>query len=182
MSSAKLRHIVNEVVHRQGPAAGPTVAAVLDELDDPLDAYAELIAAPARDAVGLMTRGEGPGFTRAVSSILRRLDMPPAALEHHRFLAEHFEHKRAFFKVEWHFGPDGRVAPLAACYFRRRPELDTVLDALERRGVGAGLHDPLRVLAYTLDKRTVHFVAAAHSRLWQPRLHALAERIASAGA
>jgi hypothetical protein len=168
MSSARLRHTINTLVGSMTPGAASGAAAVLDVFEQELDEYAELIvgpttggASPSPGVVGFMTRGEGAGFTERAAAMLQRFDMPPAARAQHRFLAELFEHKRAFFKIEWHRQAGGGVVPAAACYFRRRPELDTVLDALGQRGLAAELQDQLRVLAFVLDKRTVHFVAAA---------------------
>jgi hypothetical protein len=183
MSSARLRHTINSLLGSMTPGAAPGAGAVLDVFDQELDAHAELViagpggpagfagatagagpmtggASPPPSLVGFLTRGEGVGFTERAASVLQRFDVPPAAREHHRFLAEMSEHKRAFFKVEWHRQPGGRVAPAASCYFRRRPELDAVLAALDARGLARGLQDQLRLLAFTLDKRTVMFAAA----------------------
>lgn len=104
-----------------------------------------------------MTRGEGEHFTARVQAALHDLGMPAPAIAHHAFLADWMAHTRAFFKLEWH--PDDATAlPLAACYFRRRPDLETVLARLR---MSAALASELRQIAITLDKTTVHFVAAA---------------------
>jgi hypothetical protein len=163
MSSARLRHIVNSLVG--SPAIASAAAAVADLFEPELDDYAELVAGPSQggspEVIGFMTRGEGVGFTERAAAALQRFDMPPAAREHHRFLAEMFEHRRAFFKVEWHRQPDGGATPAASCYFRRRPEVERVLAALAGRGVDPAVLDELRVVAAGLEKRSVHFVAAA---------------------
>jgi hypothetical protein len=169
MSSASLRHTISTLLGGASPAVASGAAAVADLFEPELDEYAELVvgrspgagSAAAPDPVGFMTRGEGAGFTERAASVLQRFDMPPASREHHRFLAELFEHRRAFFKVEWHRQPDGGVIPAASCYFRRRPEIETALAALGRRGLDPAVQDELRALAFTLDKRSVHFVAAA---------------------
>lgn len=166
MSSASLRHTLSTLLGGSSPAVLSGAAAVADLFEQELDEYAELVVGPSRgaaapDPVGFMTRGEGAGFTERAASVLQRFDVPPASREHHRFLAELFEHKRAFFKVEWHRGPDGGVVPAASCYFRRRPEVETVMSALGRRGLDPTIQDELRALASTLDKRSIHFVAAA---------------------
>jgi hypothetical protein len=171
MSSASLRHAVSALAGGVSPAAVSGAAAVIDLFEPELDEYAELVAgssqrgapAPWPDVLGLMTRGEGAGFTERVASALQSLDMPPASRDHHRFLADLFEHRRGFFKVEWHRQADG-VVPAASCYFRRRPQLEDLLDQFGRRGLDRAVQDELRVLAFNLDKRTVHFVAAAFRR------------------
>ena len=183
MSSARLRHTIHSLLGSMTPGAASGAGAVLDVFDPELDDHAELVlagaagsagfagagagAAPTAGAasqppslVGFLTRGESVGFTERAASVLQRFDMPPAAREHHRFLAEMSGHKRAFFKVEWHRQPGGGVVPAASCYFRRRPELDTVLTALDARGLARDLQDRLRLLAFALDKRTAMFVAA----------------------
>jgi len=167
MSSASLRHAVSALVGGASPATVAGAAAMIDLFEPELDEYAELVAGSSQpgaaatwpDVVGMMTRGEGAGFTERVASALRSLDMPPASREHHRFLAGMFGDRRGFFKVEWHRRAGG-VVPAASCYFRRRPPLDDVLDALGRRGLDRAIQDQLRVLAFALEKRTVHFVAA----------------------
>ena len=160
MSSASLRHTLSSLLGGTSPAAVSGAAAVADLFEQELDAYAELVVGPSRgaaapDPIGFMTRGEGVGFTERAASVLQRFDMPPASREHHRFLAELFEHRRAFFKVEWHRAPDGGVVPAASCYFRRRPEVETVMAALGRRGLDPGIQDELRALASGLDKRSI---------------------------
>jgi len=130
--------------------------AVLDRFAADLRGYAELIVGPGAGSVGFMTRGEGPAFTRKGAATLEELGMPGEALAHHLFLAAWFEHRRAFFKVEWSGG-----SPLAACYFRRRPEIGLVLRQLHRLGVAAAALDEVVRLAAVLGKRTAHFVSAA---------------------
>lgn len=164
MSATKIRHALNRAVASKATGAVAEVGSILDMLEDELEAYSEFILAPETSAVGFMTRGEGSSFSDRVSGVIRRLDLPPAALEHHLFLADMFEHKRGFFKVEWHFDESGQARPMAACYFRRRPDLETVLDKLQARGIATSLSDQIRLLAYTLEKRSVHFVAAAFRR------------------
>ena len=107
-----------------------------------------------------MTRGEGRPFTERVSALLNRLGMPAGARDHYHFLADFFEHKRGFCKIEWQRGNDHTWHPLVACYFRRRPEIETILSEFQARQLVPAQHDALRLLGYHLDKRTVHFVAA----------------------
>lgn len=125
-----------------------------------LDIYAEIIVGTQGAPIGFMTRGEDAGFTERAHQMLRQLGMPEAALAHHRALATWFEHMRAFLKVEWHVGPDG-VAPLAACYFRRRPEIETALARLHAFGVAPEVQDHVRRIAFTVEKDSIHFVSAA---------------------
>lgn len=125
-----------------------------------LDEYAEIIVAPGRRAAGFMTRGEDASFTERARLTLTQLGMPPEAVAHHRALAGWFEHVRAFLKVEWHRTEEG-AEPLAACYFRRRPEVDDVLARLARFGVTAPARELVMDVAQLLDKDTVHFVSAA---------------------
>jgi hypothetical protein len=107
-----------------------------------------------------MTRGEDAGFTERARATLVQLGMPDEAVAHHRALAEWFEHVRAFLKLEWHVGPAG-AAPLAACYFRRRPPVDEVLARLARWGVGTAGRELAMDVGRILEKDTVHFVSAA---------------------
>jgi hypothetical protein len=125
-----------------------------------LDQYAEIIAGARGGPIGFMTRGEDAGFTERAHQLLRQLAMPEAAIAHHRALATWFEHMRAFLKVEWHVLPDG-IQPLAACYFRRRPEIETALARFHALGVAPEVQDHVRRIAFTLEKDSIHFVSAA---------------------
>jgi hypothetical protein len=145
--------------HQLGAHAGAMSAAV-DLFADEIAAYGELILGPGGTPVGFMTRGEDQSFTERAAMVLRSMNVSPAAIAHHAFLAEWMEHLRAFFKVEWQVSASG-ITPLAACYFRRRPEVETVLAKLHARGVSTARQDELRQIAASLDKDTVHFVAAA---------------------
>ena len=136
-----------------------------DLFGEELDQYAELIAGPGGAPLGFMTHGDGPRFTERVRSALAMLGMPEAARAHHAALAHAFEHTNGFFKAEW-----GAGSPLAAIYFRRRPELADALAGLAAWGV----RDTARLarMAELLDKDTVHFLAAAF-RPGQPVHHKL---------
>jgi len=136
------------------------MSAAIDMFADELSRYGEVILGPHSEVVGFMTRGEGESFTQRARMILQSMDMSPQAIAHHSFLADWMEHTRAFFKAEWQTADD-IVTPLAACYFRRRPEVETVLAKLHARGVSTARQDELRQIAASLEKDTVHFVAAA---------------------
>ena len=93
MSHARLRTALD--AH-----CGADTATVVDRFAPELDTYAELIVGPGRAPLGFMTRGEDDSFTARVRATLEALGMPDAALDHHARLADWFEHRRAFFKVE----------------------------------------------------------------------------------
>jgi hypothetical protein len=153
------RHRLSQMaeVHLDNTSA---MSAAIDMFADEFARYGEVILGPAGDVVGFMTRGEGESFTQRAKLVLQSMGMPPAAIAHHAFLSEWMEHTRAFFKAEWQTTGD-TVTPLAACYFRRRPEVETVLAKLHARGVSTARQDELRQIAASLEKDTVHFVAAA---------------------
>jgi hypothetical protein len=139
-------------------AAGAVTMAEL--FREPLDRYAELIASPAGELAGFMTRGEDRQFTAQTASALEYLGMTREAREHHAALAGWMDHRRGFTKLEW-TREGGRAVPLAAIYFRRRPAVADVLARLADWGVGAAGRELVAELAGLLGKRTVHFVAAA---------------------
>lgn len=153
MSHDRVRSTLDQLT--QAPTA-----ALVDRFQPELDRYAELIVGPGRAPVGFMTRGEDADFTARVRATLEGLGMPAAALDHHAALAEWFEHRRAFFKVEWHATDDG-FEPLAACYFRRRPRVDDLVLKLARWGIPPAARLAILELAERCEKRTVHFVSAA---------------------
>jgi hypothetical protein len=125
-----------------------------------LDQYAEVIVGPHQRPAGFMTRGEDATFTERAQHVLAQMKMPEAARVHHRVLADWFEHVRAFLKLEWHAGSRG-LEPLVACYFRRRPSVDDVLNRFAHWGVGPAARELLMDVAGALEKDSVHFVSAA---------------------
>ena len=125
-----------------------------------LGAYAELIVGPGGSSIGFLVRGDGRTFTERVRISLEILGMPDEARARHLEMAAWFEHQRGFFKAEWHLDGD-RVEPRAAVYFLRRPPVDQLLERLGGWGVARAVRDQASALAAILDKRTVHFVAAA---------------------
>lgn len=147
---------VRTAIERHLPTGTTQALAVVDRFGPALDGYAEIILGPGRRPVGFMTRGEDADFTDATQTTLAELGLPTEARDHHRRLAEWFEHQRAFFKVEWH-GEE----PLAACYFRRRPKVDDVALRMAHWGLPASTRELLFDVARALQKDTVHFVSAA---------------------
>jgi hypothetical protein len=153
------------------PEHTPTPLALTDLFARELDDYAEIIVGRAGRPVGFMTHADGPGFTERGRVALEQLGMPADALAHHSAMAELFEHRRAFLKLEW-LVTDSGVEPAASCYFRRRPALAAVLERLAGWGVAPAALALARDVAAALDKSTVHFVAAAF-RPHQPVQHKL---------
>lgn len=145
------------------------ILAVADSFAPELGRYAELIASPGGAAFGFMTRGEGAAFTARVAATLKELGLPAAASEHHAALASWFEHIRGFAKFEWHRDGSAALAPMAAVYFRRRPQIESALSRLAALGVVESVRERLRELAAILEKPTVHFVSAAFLRGVEPQ-------------
>jgi len=154
------RQRLSQIAEQYLGAHAGAMSTVIDTFAEELARYGEVILGLGGVPVGFMTRGEGERFTARARSVLRDMDMAPAAVSHHQLLADWMEHQRAFFKVEWQVD-GGAATPLAACYFRRRPEIETVLAKLHACGVSPERQDELRQIAALLDKDTVHFVAAA---------------------
>lgn len=143
------------------PAEHATLPLSVAELfERELARYAELIAGPDLNPIGFMTHGDGPAFTERVHRALQTLGMPEAALERHRAMATWFEHKRGFFKAEWHRTAHG-VEPLAAIYFRRRPGVREVTARFEEWGLGSAARERVSAMAALLDKTSFHFVSAS---------------------
>lgn len=143
------------------PADHTTTPLTLSDLfEGELSEYAELIAGRAMNPIGFMTRGEGPAFTEHVRIALQALGMPGAAIERQQAMATWFEHMRGFFKAEWHRTAQG-VEPLAAIYFRRRPEIDEVITRLTQWGLPDVARQRVSAMARLLEKTSIHFVSAA---------------------
>lgn len=124
--------------------------------------YCEFIQGPNETSVGLMVRGEGLGFTTRVQRLMRVWNMPEAGITHHAALAAMFEHKRAFLKLEWHPAEaTDQSDHLLAFYFRRRPQVKTVLEYLQQHGVHLDILEGVANVARLLNKNSVHFVATA---------------------
>jgi hypothetical protein len=140
------------------PAAASELADVARCIFPEFDSYGELIAAIDSPVAGLLVRGEGQDFTRRVSELMESWRMTEETKRFQLILAEAFDHKRAFLKLEWCALGD-RIERQIAIYYRRRP---CVHDALKMLAGFAGSCLPLgefRELGALLGKDTVHFVA-----------------------
>lgn len=137
----------------------------LDLLRPELDEYAEIISAPPGPlggVAGFMTRGEGPAFTERARTIAIAAGGGDniSSVGELMALAAWCEHRRAFFKVEWH--PRGEACDVVmASYFRRRPPLSAVQRHLLDQGVPVEALEQLEEVARRLGKRTPHFVSMA---------------------
>ena len=163
--------------------------AVAERFGVEMDGYCELLQAPGGSPRGLMVRGEEASFTERAQAQMSEWQLPGAAREEHAFLARFFEHKRAFLKLEWWRGAEtGSVDHLVAFYFRRRPQVGTVLDLYRERGAPTAALDRIARTAALLGKESIHFVAGAlrtgrpiHRKLYfsqyvTPTTHALVLR------
>ncbi len=148
------------------PDAVEQVAVVEPIVSPEFEQYGELLAATDHPSVGLLVRGEGSGFTDRIQGLLRQWALGDEAMFVHAGLADAFEHKRCFLKLEW-CGHAAGVTRQVAIYYRRRPKLH---DALKIVAESAGTTvpvDDLRELGALLGKDTVHFVSAV-MRLGRP--------------
>jgi hypothetical protein len=151
----KLREALDRVLAPDGRAA---MGAAVDMFSGELAAYAELVLGRESDPIGFLTRGEGPSFSQRTQMLVRALGLGDEALAHVRWLDGWFEQRRAFVKLEWHRAVS---QPLLAVYYRRRPSVDVAIAAFGKRGVAATVLEDIRETAAILDKKSVHFVAAA---------------------
>lgn len=124
--------------------------------------YCELIQGMGKNPLGFMIRGEDAAFTARACHIMERWNMPKDSISYYASLAEMFEHKRAFLKLEWHKIPaPSETEHLVAFYFRRRPSVPEILRMYQDQGVPITVLDRVALTALTLEKNTVHFVAGA---------------------
>ncbi|GAB4558739.1 MAG: hypothetical protein Tsb0020_03970 [Haliangiales bacterium] len=133
--------------------ATPLVEAFASELNE----YQELSVDDNGYAIGLMTRGQGKGFTFRVARYMEELAVDERELRRFLVRARHFEHRNLFFKVE--IGSEGPRE--ISYYFRRRPQLDVVRAWLADSGVDEHGWSRLAECARVLGKRTAHFLAAS---------------------
>lgn len=141
------------------PDAAGQAAGVETFISPEFEQYGELIAATDHPLAGLLVRGEGPGFTGRIQGLLREWKLGEEAAQVHAGLAQAFEHKRCFLKLEW-CARGAAVERQVAVYYRRRP---TLHEALKIVAGSAGTTVPLdefRELGALLGKDTVHFVSA----------------------
>lgn len=170
-------------------AARTTIDLFRSELDD----YAEIISAPPGSELGrvsgFMTRGEGAAFSERARVVVTNAGAEGSVVSEMSALASWCEHRRAYFKVEWHprdeaasgageaaegaadGGPDEAAEAAAdgaaeydmvmATYFRRRPPLIALQTYLYEQGIPPLALQHLGELAQLLDKRTPHFIAMA---------------------
>lgn len=166
-------------------AARTTIDLFRSELDD----YAEIISAPPGSELGrvsgFMTRGEGAAFSERARVVVTNAGAEGSVVSELSALASWCDHRRAYFKVEWHprgdapggtgeaaegagDGEAGEAADGAAdhdmvmaTYFRRRPPLLALQTYLYEQGIPALALQHVGELAQLLDKRTPHFIAMA---------------------
>ncbi len=131
----------------------PFVGAFPDEMGR----YQELSVDDRSTDLGLMTRGGGKDFTFRVARYMETHGIDEPRLRRLLVTARYFEHRNLFLKVE--VGPGGPSE--FSWYFRRRPSLAVARAWLAEAGVGDEALDTVEEVARTLDKETVHFVAAA---------------------
>lgn len=151
------RRILNRAARRAGEAVALEVQHTIERFADELERYGELIVGPGQAPFGFMVRGEGADFTARAAATIAEWGMNADARAHHARLAHAFDHRRAFLKLEWH--PEGDR--LVAFYFRRRPAVNDAIGLLARAGALPRALDAAVQMAEALEKRTVHFVAAA---------------------
>lgn len=148
---------VRDVLAAVVPGALADVDALGDAIGPELDAYGEFMASAEAPVAGVLVRGEGAGFTRRVAALLDDWGMPEESRRFHATLAEAFEHKRVFLKLEWQRA--AKTERQVAVYYRRRPRVHDALKLLAAfTGTCLRLQD-FRELGALLGKDTVHFVA-----------------------
>ena len=149
-----LKNVVDALV----PGAAGEIDDISRTILPEFDSYGELIAAVDTKVAGLLVRGEGKEFTRRIGALMDSWGMTEEARQFHLTLADGFDHKRIFLKLEWcEF--NRKLERQIAVYYRRRP---CVHDALKILAGFGGRCLPLgdfRELAVLLGKDTVHFVA-----------------------
>ena len=155
--SGRLR-ILTDVVTALAPAAVSEIDDVARCVFPEFDSYGELIAAVDSPVVGLLVRGEGEEFTRRVSTLMDSWHMTDEAKQFHLTLAEAFDHKRAFLKLEWCVLND-KMERQIAVYYRRRPCVHDALKILAGFAGSCLQLGEFRELGALLGKDTVHFVA-----------------------
>lgn len=149
---------VRAIVTAMVPSALEEIDQLRETVLPEFDVYGELIAAVDAPVAGLLLRGEGTDFTRRVSALMVRWGMTEEARRYHLHLADSFEHKRIFLKLEWH-AVGQRVERQVAVYYRRRPSVHDALQILTRfTGVSVPVEE-VREMGSLLGKDTVHFVA-----------------------
>ncbi|HEX6768189.1 MAG TPA: hypothetical protein VF208_02465 [Candidatus Binatia bacterium] len=150
--------VVRGLVAGAIPVAAAEIDSVANFILPEFDHYGELIAAIDEPVVGLLVRGEGEDFTGRVSALMDLWQMTDEAKRYHIYLAEAFEHKRAFLKLEWR-EVAGKLERQIAVYYRRRPYVHDALKSLANFAGKSLSLDGFRELGGLLGKDTVHFVA-----------------------
>lgn len=151
------------------------LAAQLGVAQEPVDALVtslaggrppELSVSLQSKGLGAMFRGEDPAFSQRALQLAEAWGFSDAARATLSQDAARFEHRRAFFKVD--FGEDG-VRELSM-YWRRRPPMDRVLSWLCE--IGSTPEDILRVTqaAQLLTSPNLHFWARSYGKDGQARI------------
>lgn len=124
--------------------------------------YCEFIQGPGGTPIGFMCRGEDHAFTDRAEILMRQWQAPEEQIMHYLSMAEMFEHKRSFLKLEWHHRTNSKqIEHLVAFYFRRRPSVKEWLNYLQIIGIDRAILNTMALLADTLEKESIHFVSGA---------------------
>lgn len=148
-------------------AAEQQVAArgALASLRPELSAYAAIHTAPPDGelgaAIGVSTRGAGPGFLERIRAIALAAGVDGAVLGELAALAGFCSHRRVLVELQWLPRSDGGVATSITTSFLRRVPLAELADFLREQGASAAALDDLAVLAPMLGKDAPHALSLA---------------------
>lgn len=132
-------------------------ALVWDDFGEEMQQYCEILLGHSGPPIGIMFRGQGEAFTAKALRWLERWEMSADDIAYYQEMARIYQHTNAFLKLEWH--PDGQRQ--ISAYFRRRPPLRRVLHYYFQMGIDKEALRRILWVAQTLQKETVHFVAAS---------------------
>ena len=122
--------------------------------------YCELVQGMNRDAYGIVIKGDGARFSKRNADMLESR-FSNESVRHYYWLAELFEHKGGLSKFEWKKNENDENVFSQSNYFRRRPQVNEMLNRYLGIGVSKDVLTQLNVLSSILDKNSIHFVAAS---------------------
>ncbi|OUC11750.1 MAG: hypothetical protein B0A82_26540 [Alkalinema sp. CACIAM 70d] len=135
----------------------PCVIPYVAKFSEELNAYQELSLDGTGTTLGLMTHGTGKDFAFRVARYMETHSIDEDRLRRFLVRARFFEHCSLFFKVE--ITSEGPIE--FSYYFRQRASLEVARAWLIDTGVDVESLALLDTCAQVLQKKTVHFLAAA---------------------
>ena len=156
------------------PSAKRGCQLLYENFGQELKDYTEFVLGKKGTAIGLGFGMEGRERAAFTKEWFQQIEMGEPFLRWFELLAAQCEYKRMFLKAEWTreavTDPTFDSYPTRiGFYYRRRPQVDDLLDVYMNLGMQPEVAARLKLYAQILGKKTIHFVAVASEKGGLPK-------------